>query len=235
MTNDELSTACRSDDDLLAHIACFRITLIPVVWQLFFSDVQQNAAVKVLGRLVRAGLLQRLPLIHAQVYFMLSTGAARRFGKATHWSRPPGPQALPVDIATLLYCTGGTKLHKRMTDNEICDLFPWFPQNQKHDVFCHEQAQKTAVLEWIRTDHGGPGNHMVRKTYRRLEAWMDSLDFAEATSRGQFRIVFLAPTSGKLSDIRSSIGRFDWPAGLHIHLAVIPQLLSISTRNTHGS
>ena len=235
MTNDELSTACRSDNELLAHIACFRVTLISVVWLLFFSDVQQNAAVKVLRRLVRAGLLQRLPLIHAQVYFMLSAGAARRFGKATHWSRPPGPQALPVDIATLLYCTKGSKLHIRMTNDEIRDRFPWFPQNQKHDVFCHEQAQTTAALEWIRTDHGGPGHHMIRKTHRRLESWMASNDFAEATRRGQFRIVFLAPTSGKLSDIKSSIDRFDWPSGLHIHLAVIPHLLSISTRNTHDS
>ena len=221
--------------EILSHIARYRVTLIPVVWRILFDGVRRNAVVKVLSRMEKSGMVQRMPLMHPQVYFMLTTRTARQFGKGVHWSRPPGPQALPLDVATLFYCTSGARQHERLTEQEIRSVFPWFPGKTNHDVFCRPASADTEILEWIRPDLGGPAHHMVRKCQRRLQSWMTVSDFAKAADAERFRIVFLAPTSGKLDSMKSCISKYEWPPGIHLHLALIPQLLPLSTRYHHGT
>ena len=89
------------------------------------------------------------------------------------------------------------------------------------------------VMEWIRADLGGPSHHIVRKTHRRLQSFIDSARSAEALKRGEFRIVFLTSTPEKAQSIHDALTPHGWPDGTLLHLAVIPQLVPLTSRYNH--
>ena len=221
---------------ILQHVARHRLTTHEVLRRLFFPGSQPNAIVKVTSRLCRQQMLQKFPLIHPQVYFTLTAKACRQIGRAPSRSQPLGPQALPSELAALLYCTCGPRYHQRLTNHELREQFPWFPAASNHDIYCVDRTDSALpVLEWIRTDLGGPSHHVVRKTLRRLERWMESPGFSVALQQNHIRVVFLTATSEKMQSIQEALKRHDWPAGMSIHLASIPQLLPLTTRYHHGT
>ena len=218
------------------HVNRHRLTTHEVLRRLFFPASQPNSVVKVTSRLCSTQVLQKFPLVYPQVYFTLTAKACRQIGGAPSRSQPLGPQALPSELAALLYCTCGPRYHQRLTNQELHEQFPWFPAASNHDIYCLDRTESALpVLEWIRTDLGGPSHHVVRKTHRRLERWMESPAFSVALRQGHIRLVFLTATSEKLQSIQDAIKRHDWPGGVSIHLASIPQLLPLTARYHHGS
>ncbi len=217
---------------ILQHVARHHLTINRVLHRLFFPDSQPNSIVKVTSRLCRTQMLQRFPLVHPQVYFTLTAKACRQLGGTPSRSQPLGPQALPSELAALLYCTCGPSYHQRLTNHEVREQFPWFPAASRHEIYSVVADQ---AMEWIRTDLGGPGHHIVRKTYRRLLRLLESPLFVQAVKHGLFRIVFLTATPQKAQVIRDALQQHEWPDAILLHLAVIPQLLPLIPRYRHGS
>ena len=177
----DLSRFDERDVLILKHVDRHRLTLNEVLRLLFFPDSKPNAVVKVTSRLCRTQMLQKIPLVHPQVYFILTGRACRQIGAAASRSQPLGPQALPSELAALLYCTRGPRYHQRITNRELHEQFPWFPSASNHDIYCIDRTESALpVIEWIRTDLGGPSHHVVRKTFRRLERWLESPTFLAA-------------------------------------------------------
>ena len=221
---------------ILQHVARHRLTTHEVLRRLFFPGSQPNAIVKVTSRLCRTQMLQKFPLVHPQVYFTLTGTACRQIGAAPFRSQPLGPQSLPSELAALLYCTCGPRYHQRLANHEVREHFPWFRLASNHDIYCLDHTDSAfPVLEWIRPDLGGPSHHVVRKTHRRLERWMELPGFSAALQLSHIRFVFLTATPEKVQRIQEALERHEWPDGTSIHLASIPQLLPLTARYHHGS
>lgn len=221
---------------ILQHVARHRLTTHEVLRRMFAPASKPNSIVKITSRLCREQMLQKFPLVHPQVYFTLTGKACRQIGGPSSRSQPLGPQAMPSELAALLYCTCGTRYHRRLVNHEIPAHFPWFRMASNHDIYCLDHTESgLPVMEWIRTDLGGPSHHVVRKTLRRLERWMESPSFSDALRQSHIRFVFLTATAEKMQNIQETLKQHEWPAGTSIHLAVIPQLLPLTARYHHGS
>jgi len=115
-------------------------------------------------------------------------------------------------------------------------MFPWFPKPSNHEIYSVDSSiNEGSVLEWIRADLGGPSHHIVRKTHRRLQSIVDSENALAALNRQEFRVVFLTATAEKAGSIQRAIEPHEWPAGIQLHLAIIPELLPLTTRHHHGT
>jgi len=234
-TNSALSIDER-DLLILQHVARHRLTTHAVLHRLFFSELQPNAVAKITSRLCRDKLLQKFHLIHPQVYFTLTGKACRLLGRVSARSLPLGPQSLPSEFAALHYCVCGPRYHKRLSKHEIRKQFPWFPKPTSHEIYSMDSQDSTGfVMEWIRADLGGPSHHIVRKTHRRLQSLTDSASSAEALKHGAFRVVLLTSTPEKAHSIQEALAPHGWPDGTLLHLAVIPQLVPLTSRYNHGT
>lgn len=224
------------DHLILQHVARHRLTTHEVLRRLFAPQLKLNAMVKVTSRLCRLQMLQRFPLGHPQSYFTLTAKACRRIGVASSRSLPLGPQSLPSELAALFYCACGSRYHQRLVNYEIHEHFPWFPVGSQHFICCIDRMEmQMPVMEWIRPDLGGPSHHVVRKTLRKVNTWVESPTFAAALRLHHFRVVFLTATARKLHSIQLAIHAHEWPQDTLIHLAVIPELLQLAGRNHHVS
>ena len=231
-----VSTLDSRDMLILQLTARHRLITNDVVRRLYCPAGQPNAAVKITARLARAGLLHKFPLIHPQVYFTLTEKACQHLGGGPYRSQPLGPQALPSEFAALLYCTCGPRYHERLSNGEVRASFPWFPDPSRHEIYCLDQPPSSQpILEWVRTDLGGPGHHVIRKSRRKLDRRLESHSFAGALDEGTFRIVFLTTTPEKAKALQDALAPDPWPAGALIHIAVIPQLFRLTVRYRNGS
>lgn len=221
---------------ILQHIARHRLTTCAVLHRVLFKDLKRNAVVKILLRLCRENLLQRFPLIYPEVYFTLTAKACQLLGGVSTRSLPLGPQSLPSELAALYYCVCGPRYHKRLSRHEVQQMFPWFPKPSNHEIYSVDSSiNEGSVLEWIRADLGGPSHHIVRKTHRRLQAIVDSEDAMAALNRQEFKVAFLTATAEKAGSIQRAIEPHEWPASTQIHLAIIPELVPLTTRYNHGT
>lgn len=174
------------DLQILQHVARHRLTTHEVLHRLFAPASQPNSIVKVTSRLCRTQMLQKFPLVHPQVYFKLTGKACRQIGGTPSRSQPLGPQALPSELAALLYCTYGPRYHQRLTHHEVREYFPWFPAASRHEIYSVDRyPENQQVMEWIRTDLGGPSHHIVRKTHRRLHRLLEYQSFVQVLGSTQ--------------------------------------------------
>lgn len=221
---------------ILQHVARHRLTTCAVLHRHCFKDLKRNAVLKILLRLCRENLLQRFPLIYPEVYFTLTAKACQLLGGVSARSLPLGPQSLPTELAALHYCVCGSRYHMRLSRHEVRQSFSWFPKPSNHEIYSKDSPiAESPVLEWLRADLGGPSHHIVRKTHRRLQAIIDSANAMTALHRQEFRVVFLTATPEKASSIQRAVEPHEWPAGIQLHLAIIPELLPLTTRYNHGT
>ncbi len=130
-----------------------------------------------------------------------------------------------MEYALLLYATMGTVVRKRLTVAELTDLCPWLDAPFCSSPHCLDQGNQ--VIELVRVDLGGPADHVARKTKRDIRSRRQLEHFDRFVQSGRFRLVVITGTPEKSAAIRQAMNRHDWPRGLAIRLAVVPQLLTI--------
>jgi hypothetical protein len=106
------------DHDIFDHVRRYRLTTRDVLHRLFFPEVKPNAVTKVTSRLCDSGFLNRFDLYESRDYFVLGAEAARLLGVPQKRTEGLGVQALPIEFATLLYCTGAGD-RERLTREEL--------------------------------------------------------------------------------------------------------------------
>jgi hypothetical protein len=194
------------------------------VQQQFFSGQGPTAAVKVISRLCRVGLLKRIKILRREQCFVLTNRSAKVLGHSIRQRTTPGPQALPIDFAALMYATA-SPVRKRLTPQELKSAFPWMTRALASLPHCLDASSSDSpCLELLRTDLGGKPDHVARKCETDVRKRCDIAAFQDLLRRNCFRLVVITTTEGKAQLIRDALDGRVWPDGLMIHLAVLPHL-----------
>ncbi|MEZ5940294.1 MAG: hypothetical protein R3C18_02805 [Planctomycetaceae bacterium] len=217
---------------LLEHVARYRLTTVEALCRVVIPGLSANAVSKTVNRICDSGLLKKFTLIHPTRYYILSEAGAKALGVGIHRCAPLGPQSLPMEYAVLAYATLGKEGRQRLTLEEVQHLCPWLPTPLAQAHHCFDERQQ--VLELVRTDLGGPADHVARKSFADLTARRRIPEFNQLIQANRFRLVVITATKEKSSAIKRSLDRHDWPAGLALHLPVVPQLLSLTARLHHA-
>ena len=229
-----LGSILARDRQIVDHVARYRITTNEVLHKLFFGGRRPNSVCKVSARLCRAEWLCKFPLYHPRLYFTLGRLAAKRLGIPIHRTLPLGPQALPTDFATLTYAVGKPQ-HRRLTTDELSQHCPWLAGPLAEFPYCFDEVLELPLLELIRVDLGGKPDYIARKCDADFQARRSLPEFDRFVWQGHFRLVVITGTTEKASLIQNALQQHVWPDGLSFHLAVVPQLLQLTARNSHGT
>lgn len=224
------------DRKILDHVARYRITVSEILHALFFPDQLPNAVTKVTSRLCQHDYLRRFPLYHPRTYFTLGPKSAQLLGQSPHRTLPLGPQSLPTEFATLAYSTLGRISHQRLTAKELAERWSWMNDRQLLELpHCLDDSAEIAVLELIRVDLGGKPDHVARKCVSDIHQRRRFRPFGHMLKQAEFRLVVVTGTTEKAAAIRDALDQHSWPPGLQLHLAVIPDLLQLTARLSHGT
>jgi hypothetical protein len=98
----------------------------------------------------------------------------------------------------------------------------------------HCLDEQHQLLELVRVDLGGPADHVARKCARDLTRRRHLPEFNSFVAQGRFRLAVVTATQEKAAAVRQALDHHDWPAGLLIHLSVVPKLLSLLASRTHA-
>ncbi len=214
------------DRSILEHLARHRITTSQVLRLVLFSHLSVNAVIKVVGRLCRSGLLQRVPLLHRHCYYVLTASAARALGVSHKRTGPLGVQALPTEFAALHFaCLSGAP-RLRLTPAELKSAYPWMESAWIRAAHCLDRSRpESECLELLRVVQGSGPDHVARKCQADIRRRQGSASFLHLVQQQRFRLVVIAATLESANAIRLALDNHAWPDGLAIHLTVLPQLL----------
>lgn len=155
----------KRDEEILAHIATYRITVPEVLTEIFFPGVDRSAVTKVLSRLTRSGHLECHDLYPPRKFWTLSPAAARDRGLSEGFS-VIGPQALAHSYATLYFCcsSGASADRRHITRWELLRDRPQYaPKGLPAQDYFLETAGKTTRLGFLVVDHGANYQRILRK------------------------------------------------------------------------
>ena len=211
---------------ILEHVARHRITTLQVLRRALFAHQSVNAVVKVVSRICRDGLLQRIPLLHRHCYYALTANAARALGVSHKRTGPLGVQALPTEYAALHFAcfTGAPRV--RLTSSELKIAYPWMESGWIRAAHCLDRSQpESECLELLRVVQGGSPDHVARKCHVDISRREGNAAFLQLVKQERFRLVVIAATAESARAIQQALDNHLWPDGLAIHLTVLPQLL----------
>ena len=212
---------------ILEHVARYRLTTITAIQRVVLPGMSRNAIDKITNRLCDAGLLRKHILLYPMKYFVLGEVSVRNMGLGAHRATPLGSQSLPQEFALLAFATLGPQQHLRLNAAEVKKRCPWVPLSLTVAPHCIDQAN---VLELVRVDLGGSADHVARKCAADLTERSRIREFLSVVAAGQFRLVVITSTQGKVEAIQRALNHHLWPSGLLIHFAVVPQLLSLGAK-----
>jgi len=224
------------DREILEHVARDRLTIHAVLRKRWFVNQSAAAAGKVVRRLCRYGLLRRCRWPGGRSYFVLTVTAAQRLGVSIKRTGTLGSQALPTQLATLVYVHLGTHPRLRMTANELRAQYTWFKRPWCLAPHCLDlSVAESPCLELLRVDLGGSADHVARKCQRDLSRRQTVPEFLELVAQAKFRLAVLTATREKSQAVQQALERHHWPAGLEIRFVVLPQLLTLLGCRRHAS
>jgi hypothetical protein len=216
------------DHDIFEHVRRYRLTTREVLHRLFFPEVKPNAVTKVTSRLSQSGFLKRFDLYESRDYFVLGPEAARILGVPHKRTEELGVQALPIEYATLLFCSGAGD-RERLTREELKAHHPSIlvPGVDSSHYYLDREGGKTRLTS-LRVDCGGPPDHVARKCREDLDRRLEHQAFRDLVANGQFMIAILTGREEKASAIHESLKRHQWP--IRFRLSAIPELIHLMTR-----
>lgn len=225
------TTARLSDRDerIIEHVARHRITTNEVVHKLFFASQQPNAVTRVTARLCHSGYLRKFPLYHPRFYFRLGPQSIQRLVLSEHRIRPLGPQSLPIEFGTLAWSTMGESYHRRLTPQELRNSCGWMDERLLALPHCLDESGTSPILELVRIDLGGRPDHVARKCVFDIQLRSRHDEFKDMVRHESVRLVVVTGTTDKAAAIRDALDGHLWPDGLAIHLAVVPDLLQLTS------
>jgi hypothetical protein len=220
------------DHDIFDHVRRYRLTTRDVLHRLFFPEVKPNAVTKVTSRLCDSGFLNQYDLYESRHYFVLGPEAARLLGVPQKRTEELGVQALPIEFATLLFCTGAGD-RERLTRPELQAHHPSIlvPGVDASRYYLDRDGGKTR-LATVRVDCGGSPDHVARKCRDDLDRRLEHDAFADLVAKDQFMIAVITAREEKATAIHEALGRHTWP--IRFRLGVAPELAQLITRLERG-
>ena len=160
LTRKELGARDRKIIDTVIRL---RILTNDAVEQLFLSEANANATIKVTCRLVKSGWLKSSELVGRRQYFLPGLKTIRSFGLPACRSRPLGPQALATQLALVEYVTTTRPTLRVLTENEIIALVANATKQQRALQHALEYGIEEGPMRLLRVDLGGSPVHVAKK------------------------------------------------------------------------
>lgn len=219
------------DYDILEHLARYRLTTREVLHRLFFSDSELNAVTKVTSRLTEHGFLNKYPLAPARNYFVIGPTAAKLFGVSPKKCKPIGPQALPQEYATLLFCCMQPVRRERLLVSQMQEKFPdLLARKIDNSHYYLDQDQNSAIrLAYLRVDQGGTRDHIARKCEKDIQDRKSIGSFRNLIETDRFMITVLTARDEKAKLIRETLAKRSWPVRFRVE--AIEDLTLLITRS----
>ena len=209
------------DQTILDAVVRYRLMTHQTLQRLVLPNLSLNAISKVTARLCRTQRLSRHLLIPPENYFRLGATGSSILGQSSRSKNPLGPQALPIDYATLCYCCLFDQKRRRLTQDELETYMPWLPEQLTHSPFCVDSINR---LNLVRVDLGGSAQYVARKISRSIEKYQVVVEFNDMIAGGRFQISLLTTSEEKADAIAKSVASTGCPANVPVNLSVIPRL-----------
>ncbi len=154
------------DQEILDHVARYRMTTREVVHELFFRDAEVNAATKVLTRLLVGGCLSRYRLHDTHAYWTLSLRTARQRGLHAKTAEALGYEASIHHYGILLFCCAGPTKRTILTRLEFQSRFPQlFDRHLLRAPYYIDEQEGQQRLGLVLIDGGVDLVRLVRKCH----------------------------------------------------------------------
>ena len=222
------------DYEILDHLARYRMTTRDVLHRLFFDDSEVNAVTKVTSRLTEHGFLNKYEWAPNRNYFVIGQESARIIGVSPKKCKPLGPQALPKEFATLMFCCLSDVARERLKVSDLQKQFPdLLARKIDNSHYYLDRTEDGAVrLAFIRVDQGGTADHIARRCEKDINDRSNMASFRELVQTDRFMITVITASDNKAGIIRETIKRRRWP--VRFRVAVVKDLALLITRSVDG-
>ena len=158
------------DQELVNLLIRYRILTNTAIQRTLMPSQSMNAVTKVTARLCKSGILNRYPLLPPQHYFVAGKKLTLQRGWSIRKTKPLGPQALPTELAVLVYSTGIATNVRRLLPSEIKSCMPWLPEDLGKAIYC---IGANGVLQLVVVDLGGSPRHISQKAQKVIDARLE--------------------------------------------------------------
>ena len=219
-------TLTKRDEDILTHIATYRITVPEILGPLFFSEADRSAMTKVLSRLTRAGYLERRDLYPPKKYWTLSPAAATARGLTSEFSNI-GPQALAQAYATLYYCCSppSSVSRRHITRLELLSDRPQFAIKglPSQDYFLETEGETTR-LGLLIVDHGANYFRVLRKCRTATQKRYAHDAFRALIDQNRFIVGIATYHEKKRERMQTALNDNEIEVSIRYTIEVVPEL-----------
>jgi len=226
----------RREQAVLAHVARYRMTVLPAVQQIpELHGLGKRRTAKLLGRLCHGGQLGHAPLYHNRRYFYPGPRfqcAVPDDGQARIGHRPEGPLSEPSKIrnyAILAHCCLGSALRERLTRADFRRHFPDFYRPGLPMNYYVDTSGPQPRMGVVRVDTGGVGrwDRVLAKCRHDLEAHFMHAAFRQLLQHGLFEMVVVTAMPQKARRLAESIQSWRDPRAPCIRVSAMPELVNL--------
>ncbi|MCA9041361.1 MAG: hypothetical protein KDA65_13495 [Planctomycetaceae bacterium] len=214
------------DRQILEFIDRYRIGTPELLKAVCFEPESRIQNVnRVLLRLERQGLLQRITLDRGFFYVTLTRSGQRFLGQQPRTHRSLTEQTLPVLLAVATYCV--ERKRQRLTADEYRQHFPelWRP-GMRASQYVLSQAENKLRLELLLVDRGGSAHRVQSRVRRQIHQRRGLTAFSALMQAGRFQITILVGTGPQQEKIERRLNRYDW-SPVKVVTCVIPELADL--------
>ncbi len=222
------------DASLFSDLVRFRMLTNDFIHCRHASHLQANAVVKITGRLVRQGWLQKYPLFDRHVYFRAGLKLVQLKGLSKASLLPLGPQALATHFATLSYCSSHGEVDLPTRDDYASHL-GWLPKKFRDRRLLVDHQTDPSSIRLLRVDLGGTATHVTRKCEKDVARRMQIPTFNAMVKQGRVRIALITLSEAKERQIKNRVGSKTWPTGLRFQIFVVPELIHFVGKQSEKS
>ena len=190
------------DEEILRHIARHRLTIRPVLQQLFFKS--PDAAGNVIARLMKAGLLESSKFPDGYSYYQLTDEGAQAIG-LDETPRVRDERGAHGALAALWFCHMTDKRKLLLTAGEEEKLLGATAEGVRH---CIEPANEWSVLHELYVP--GPGTdekNVVDRIHKRIEERREVPVFRDWIASRNLGIAVLVEKEERRDTLKARIGK----------------------------
>ena len=193
------------DREILRFAGRYRAFTRDMVHERFFEGQGRANAVRVLTRLVRRGLLRRVPFDPPRNYFVPTARGNRTIGFSDFPPRLLTEQSLPVAMAIAWYCVHAKV--ERFTNREFRETHPelWCPA-LKSSCYYRKDTAEGRKLGLFLIDRGGTPRRIKGKIGRFVWQRKAIPGFADLIRSRRFQITVLTGLASQQDAIARKLG-----------------------------
>lgn len=194
------------DRKVLAFVGRYRAVTVRMIWNRHFPNTSPDNAARVVRRLVRRKLLEKVVCGAELSYIVPKRLGLSIAGLEPRTPRPFSEQSLPVVLAIASYCV--TNGLDRFTNSEFCDLYPELNQpGLRSSNYVLVDSSSGPKLQLLVVDRGGTPRR-IKGRVRRMIAQRKGLPaFASLMDAGRLEIKVLVGTREQQTRINDYIQR----------------------------